>query len=155
MRDVMTVAEHPVGTKKTSQQGHLSKRKSAAQKAMNYLRRRQRATAGPGDTLEAILARGPRGGLNSRKTGQPAWYREMKVQAEARRLLSNAPLVAVDAISDRLAASLQAVGIRSVYALSQASIEQVLSADGVGTATARKIHKELTERNVPMKWVIK
>jgi hypothetical protein len=120
-------------------------------------RRRQtqhpKAVHTPGTTVEDILARGPVV-RHSGPTGNPPWWAEMKREAVARRHLSKQPLVALDAVNQRVAHSLSQMGVESVYELATADYELLRMSRGVGPGTLQKIRAELVSRRVPVKWEV-
>lgn len=87
-----------------------------------------------------------------KRTGQPAWFREMQRQSAIKRelkkikvwqLVQHLPAELVRHLNDHF---------ETVWDLSQASQRKVLAVPTVGPAAARKVHQYLTERGVPVVW---
>lgn len=86
------------------------------------------------------------------KTGQPEWFKRMKLQAEFKRVLSKIRVAAVQELPENIRVSLVAGGYDDVWKLSQADAKDLLKCKGIGPVTLRTIRALLVERAVPVTW---
>lgn len=90
----------------------------------------------------------------SRHTGQPAWFREMKAEKEARALLMREPTRRFLAIAGVPTATTKAVHdvYPTVWELAKAERPKLRAVPGVGPAALRKIRAALDARHIPVAW---
>lgn len=84
------------------------------------------------------------------RTGTPDWFKGIKAQQEAKRILKATktaklvPLVrGIDIIAPHF---------KTVYALATTSKEQLLKIPGVGPATLQRVYAYLSQNRVPVSW---
>lgn len=85
------------------------------------------------------------------RTGQPDWFRSMKVRARIQEELSKIKL-ADTGMRPAWIEGLAEVGVTNVWSLARSSREELLRAKGIGPKTLADIRKLLVAQSVPVAW---
>lgn len=88
---------------------------------------------------------GSKGQARRKKTGQPEWFRQMKWETERRKILSKLPvseLVTHGICTKSQAKALEEAELRTVWAVVNATYEQMRAVRGFGPATLAKLYQD-------------
>lgn len=101
--------------------------------------RRHRRVIARGRHVSGHTGRAPR------RTGQPEWFRQMKWETERRKLLSKLPvgeLAKYGICTKNQVKALEEAELRTVWAVVNATYEQMRAVRGFGPATLGKLYQD-------------
>lgn len=85
------------------------------------------------------------------KTGQPDWFRSMKVRAAIKESLTGIPL-GKTGMRPAWVTALADIGVANVWELSQAKREDLLKAKGIGPKALADLRAMMVKQSVPVAW---
>lgn len=98
------------------------------------------------------------GGMSPRrggKTGTPDWFSKIKDQGEIRRALRNTSTKKLEVPNQPDAGKiLHEAGLRNLWTLSQADLNDLMRVDSLKTGTLRAVRRALLAYGITVKWQI-